>query len=225
VARASDRPLRVGVLASGAGTNLQALLDTVHGEEALIVAVASDRPDAEALVRARDAGVETAVFALADYPDRAARDAAIAAWLGDRDVELVVLAGYMALLTSPFLSRFPDAVVNVHPSLLPAFPGVRAIEQAIDYGVKVFGVTVHFVLDDGGVDTGPVIVQGAIEPPDAADPAAVHAALRPLEHTLLPRAVRLIARGAVSRDPDNPRRILVASAEAPDDAPAHPRPA
>jgi phosphoribosylglycinamide formyltransferase 1 len=225
VARPPGRPLRVGVLASGAGTNLQALLDTVHGDEALIVAVAADRPSAEALQRARDAGVATAVFALADYPDRGARDTAIAAWLGRHDVELVVLAGYMALLTSPFLSRFPDAVVNVHPSLLPAFPGVRAIEQAIDYGVKVFGVTVHFVLDDGGVDTGPVIVQGAIEPPDTSDPAAVHAALRPLEHTLLPRAVRLIARGAVARDPDNPRRILVASAEAGDDVPARPRPA
>jgi phosphoribosylglycinamide formyltransferase 1 len=225
VAREPDEPLRVGVLASGAGTNLQALLDTVHGAEALVVAVAADKPAAEALQRARDAGIDTAVFPLADYPDRGARDAAIAAWLCHHDVELVVLAGYMALLTSPFLSRFPDAVVNVHPSLLPAFPGVRAIEQAIDYGVKVFGVTVHFVLDDGGVDTGPVIVQGAIEPPDATDPAAVHAALQPLEHTLLPRAVRLIARGAVSRDPDNPRRILVAAAEAGDDAPARPRPA
>ncbi|MDP1848876.1 MAG: phosphoribosylglycinamide formyltransferase [Solirubrobacteraceae bacterium] len=225
MARGPDEPLRVGVLASGAGTNLQALLDTVHGEEALVVAVAADKPAAEALRRARDAGIETAVFPLTDHPDRGARDAAIAAWLHHHDVELVVLAGYMALLTSPFLSRFPDAVVNVHPSLLPAFPGVRAIEQAIDYGVKVFGVTVHFVLDDGGVDTGPVIVQGAIEPADATDPAAVHAALRPLEHALLPRAVRLIARGAVSRDPDNPRRILVAATEAGDDTPARPRPA
>jgi phosphoribosylglycinamide formyltransferase-1 len=130
-------------------------------------------------------------------------------------VQLVVLAGYMALLTSPFLSRFPDAVVNVHPSLLPAFPGVRAIEQAIDYGVKVFGVTVHFVLDDGGVDTGPVIVQGAIELADATDADAVQEALRPVEHTLLPEAVRLIARGALSRDPDNPRRIVVAAHDTP----------
>ena len=225
MARGPDEPLRVGVLASGAGTNLQALLDTVHGEEALIVAVAGDKPAAEALQRAREAGIATAVFPLADHPDRAARDAAVAGWLLDQGVELVVLAGYMALLTSPFLSRFPDAVVNVHPSLLPAFPGVRAIEQAIDYGVKVFGVTVHFVLDDGGVDTGPVIVQGAIELPDATDPAAVHAALRPLEHALLPQAVRLIARGAVSRDTDNPRRIRVAAAAAGHDAPARPRPA
>lgn len=204
-------PLRVGVLASGAGTNLQALLDTVHGHEAQIVAVASDKPAAVALERARNAGIETAVFPLADHPDRDARDGAIGAWLLERDVELVVLAGYMALLTSPFLSRFPGAVLNVHPSLLPAFPGVRAIEQALDYGVKVFGVTVHFVEDDGGVDTGPVILQGAVELADADDPEAVHARLRPIEHTLLPDAVRLIARGALSRDPHNPRRVVVAA--------------
>jgi phosphoribosylglycinamide formyltransferase-1 len=199
----------VGVLASGAGTNLQALLDSVHGHEAVVVGVASDRADASALERAASAGVPTAVFALAEFPDRPARDAAIADWLTQRGAELVVLAGYMALLTSPFLSRFEQRVINVHPSLLPAFPGMRAIEQAIDYGVKIFGVTVHFVEDDGGVDTGPVLLQGAIELPDADEPMAVHERLRPLEHRLLPEAVRLIARGAVSRDPDNARRVLI----------------
>ncbi|HUR85110.1 MAG TPA: phosphoribosylglycinamide formyltransferase [Solirubrobacteraceae bacterium] len=205
-------PLRVGVLASGGGTNLQALLDSVHGEEALVVAVASDRADAHALKRARDAGVATGVFALADHPDRPARDGAIADWLLARDVELVVLAGYMALLTSPLLSRFPGRVVNIHPSLLPAFPGIHAVQQALDYGVKVFGVTVHFVEDDGGVDAGPILVQRAIELPGASDPDAVLERLRPIEHALLPEAVRLIARGAVSRDPANPRRVVVASA-------------
>ncbi|MEA2189088.1 MAG: phosphoribosylglycinamide formyltransferase 1 [Solirubrobacteraceae bacterium] len=199
----------MGVLASGAGTNLQALLDSVHGHEAVVVGVASDRADASALERAASAGVSTAVFALAEFPDRPARDAAIADWLTQRGAELVVLAGYMALLTSPFLSRFEQRVINVHPSLLPAFPGMRAIEQAIDYGVKIFGVTVHFVEDDGGVDTGPVLLQGAIELPDADEPMAVHERLRPLEHRLLPEAVRLIARGAVSRDPDNARRVLI----------------
>ncbi|MDX6708450.1 MAG: phosphoribosylglycinamide formyltransferase 1 [Solirubrobacteraceae bacterium] len=199
----------MGVLASGAGTNLQALLDSVHGHEAVVVGVASDRADASALERAASAGVPTAVFALAEFPDRPARDAAIADWLTQRGAELVVLAGYMALLTSPFLSRFEQRVINVHPSLLPAFPGMRAIEQAIDYGVKIFGVTVHFVEDDGGVDTGPVLLQGAIELPDADEPMAVHERLRPLEHRLLPEAVRLIARGAVSRDPDNARRVLI----------------
>ena len=204
--------LRVGVLASGAGTNLQALLDSVHGAEALVVAVASDRADAQALQRARDAGVEHAAFPLAGYPDRPARDSAIADWLAAHDVQLVVLAGYMALLTSPLLARFAGRVVNIHPSLLPAFPGIRAIEQALAYGVKVFGVTVHFVEDDGGVDTGPVLVQRAVELPWAATPEEVMAYLRPIEHALLPEAVRLIARGAVSRDPQNARRVVVEDA-------------
>ena len=202
-------PLRVGVLASGSGTNLQALLDIVHVHEAVIVGVAADRPDARALERARAVGVETAVFRLAEHEDRPARDLAIADWMAERDVELIVLAGYMAILTSPFLSRFPGAVVNVHPSLLPAFPGIRAIEQALDYGVKVFGVTVHFVEDDGGVDTGPIIAQRAIELPTATDPDEIHELLRPIEHALLPEAVRLIASGAVTRDPDNPRRVVI----------------
>ncbi|UGS34006.1 phosphoribosylglycinamide formyltransferase [Capillimicrobium parvum] len=200
-------PLRVGVLASGSGTNLQALLDTVHGREAEIVAVASDKPDAPALERARAAGVPARVFAAADHGSREARDAAIADWLADAGVELVVLAGYMQLVAPGFLRRFPDRVVNVHPALLPAFPGLAGIAQAVEYGVKVFGVTVHLV--DEGVDTGPILLQAAIEIPDATDPEAVHDALRPLEHRLLPEAVRLIARGAIRRDPAHPRRILV----------------
>jgi phosphoribosylglycinamide formyltransferase-1 len=208
-AAAPTQPLRVGVLASGEGTNLQALLDTVHGNEIEVVAVAADRPHAVALERARARGIETGVFVRDEYDDRSARDAAIAAWMLDRDVRLIVLAGYMAILTSAFLARFPGAVVNVHPSLLPAFPGIRAIEQALDYGVKVFGVTVHFVEDDGGVDTGPVILQRAVELPHATDADDVHARLRPLEHALVPEAVRLIARGAISRDPSNPRRMLI----------------
>jgi len=202
--------LRVGVLASGSGTNLEALLGTVHGEEAQIVAVASDKPQAFALERARRAGVPTRVFERAAYETREARDAAISDWLVERDVQLVVLAGYMQLLSGAFLARFPDAVINVHPALLPAFPGIAAIPQAVAYGVKVFGVTVHFV--DEGVDTGPIILQAAIElPSGASDPDAVHEALRPLEHRLLPEAVRLFARGALRRDPANPRRILVSS--------------
>jgi len=199
------------VLASGTGTNLQALLDTLHGREIVVVGVASDRPDAIALERAKTAGIERAVFVLAEHEDRAARDTAIAGWMAQRGVELVVLAGYMAILTSPFLRRFAGAVLNVHPSLLPAFPGVRAIEQALAYGVKIFGVTVHFVEDDGGVDTGPVILQRGIELPGASDFDEVYARLRPIEHALVPEAVRLIAMGAVSRDPDNPRRVVIAA--------------
>jgi phosphoribosylglycinamide formyltransferase-1 len=201
-------PLKVGVLASGSGTNLEALLQSVHGHEAEIVAVASDKPDAFALQRATDAGVPSRVFARGDFADRAARDAAIADWLDASGVELVVLAGYMQLVSGAFLARFPDRVVNVHPALLPAFPGIGAIPQAVAYGVKLFGVTVHLV--DEGVDTGAIILQGAIELRNGAqDAAAVHDALRPLEHRLLPEAVRLFARGAIRRDPANPRRILI----------------
>jgi phosphoribosylglycinamide formyltransferase-1 len=134
----------------------------------------------------------------------------MARWLAEAGVELVVLAGYMQLLSPGFLAAFPQRVINVHPALLPAFPGLHAIEQALAYGVKVFGVTVHFV--DAGVDTGPVILQRAAELPQATAPDEVRAALRPLEHDLLTEAVRLLARGAVRADPEHPRRVLVASA-------------
>jgi phosphoribosylglycinamide formyltransferase-1 len=200
--------MRVGVLVSGTGTNLQAILDRVHGREGVeVAAVASDQPGAPALARAARAGVPTAEFPLRAAADRRARDEAIADFLEGHGVELVALAGYMALLDPAFLARFPGRVVNVHPALLPAFPGLKAIEQAIAYGVKVFGVTVHFV--DEGIDTGPVIAQRAIELSDADDPAAVREALRPLEHDLLCEAVALIARGAVSIDPSRPRRVVV----------------
>jgi phosphoribosylglycinamide formyltransferase-1 len=200
--------MRVAVLASGTGTNLQTLLDEVHGREGIeIVAVASNRADAIALERADAAGVPTAVFPVQDYSGREERDLAIAGWLEERGAELVVLAGYMQLLSDDFLGRFPSRVINVHPALLPAFPGIRAVEQALAYGVKVFGVTVHFV--DRGVDTGPVILQRAIELPDARDSEQVTELLHPIEHALLPEAVRLIARGAVSFDPANPHRVIV----------------
>ena len=200
--------MNVAVLASGAGTNLQALLDRVHGRDGVeIVAVASDRVDAPALRRARAAGVEAATFPGDAFASRRQRDRAMADWLAGREVELVVLAGYMQLLSEEFLGRFPDRVINVHPALLPAFPGLRAVEQAISYGVKVFGVTVHFV--DGGVDSGPVILQRAVELPDAGEAEAVLERLHPIEHELLPEAVRLIARGAVGFDPGNPRRVVI----------------
>jgi phosphoribosylglycinamide formyltransferase-1 len=199
--------MKVGVLASGEGTNLQALLDTVHGNEIEVVAVASDQPSSGALRRGADAGVPTRVFLRSEHSDRAARDAAIADWLVERGVELVVLAGYMAILDAGFVARFPDRILNVHPALLPAFPGIRAVEQALDHGVKVFGVTVHLV--DEGVDTGPIVLQGAVELPDARTASEVHERLQPIEHELLPRAVALVATGRVRRDPDHPRRVLI----------------
>ena len=200
--------LKVAVLASGAGTNLQALLDTVHGRDGIeIVAVASDRPAAPALSRARAAGVEVAAFPAEEFDDRAGRDRAMAEWLLERGVRLVVMAGYMQLVGGEFLSRFPGGVINVHPALLPAFQGLDAVGQALAYGVKVFGVTVHFV--DEGMDTGPVILQRSIELPDAREPDDVLPHLHAIEHELLPTAVSLIARGAVSHDPDRPRRVIV----------------
>jgi phosphoribosylglycinamide formyltransferase-1 len=203
----SEFPL--AVLASGTGSNLQAILDTLHGgpEGIVVAAVASNVPDAAALARAQRAGLPTASFPLDDYSDRAARDAALADWVAGHGVRLVVLAGYMQLLTPAFLRRFPHAVVNVHPALLPAFPGLDAVGQALAHGVKVFGVTVHFV--DEGVDTGPIILQRALELPRAHTREDVLEQLHPIEHELLPEAIRLLARGAVRIDPANPRRVLL----------------
>ena len=200
--------MRVAVLASGTGSNLQALIERVHGRDGVeIVAVASDKPDAPALDRARRAGVEARVFERSSFADRAQRDGAMADWLLEQGAELVVLAGYMQLLGAQFLRRFPGTVINVHPALLPAFPGLDAVGQALAYGVKVFGVTVHFV--DEGVDSGPVILQRAVELPAARDRETVMERLRPIEHELLPEAVRLIAAGRVRVSDEEPRRVIV----------------
>jgi phosphoribosylglycinamide formyltransferase-1 len=203
---------RVAVLISGEGTNLQAIIDTVHGCDGIELAcVASSRAEAPGLERARAAGIETAVFEQAGYSDRAARDAALGEWLERHAADLLVLAGFMEVLSGAFIRRFEGRIVNVHPSLLPAFPGVRAIEQALEYGVRVMGVTVHFV--DEGVDTGPVILQEAFELPYARDIAAIEGQLHEIEHRLLPQAVRLIAAGAVTVDPANPRRVVIGDAD------------
>jgi phosphoribosylglycinamide formyltransferase-1 len=199
---------RLAVLASGAGTNLQAILDQLHGRDGIeVVGVASNRPDAAALERAVAAGVETAVFERASHPDRESRDAAMADWLEERRAELIVLAGYMELVSSEFVRRFRHRIVNVHPALLPAFPGLDAIDQALQHGVKVVGVTVHFV--DEGVDSGPIILQRAIDVPYTRDVEEVEDLIHPVEHELLPRAVRLIAAGAVQIDPENPRLVRI----------------
>jgi phosphoribosylglycinamide formyltransferase-1 len=201
--------LKVAVLASGTGTNLQALIDEVHGRDGItIVAVASDNPEAQALERAADAGIPTAVFARREFAgDRKARDRAMAAWLRERGTQLVVMAGYMQLVSEEFLDRFPDAVINVHPSLLPAFPGIDAVGQAIAYGVKLFGVTVHFA--DAGLDTGAVIMQRSVGLPDARELDDVLPHVRAIEHQMLPEVVRLFSRGAVRIASTHPRRVLV----------------
>ena len=199
---------RVAVLVSGEGTNLQAILDTLHGRHGIdVVAVAASRADARGLERAASAGVEAAAFEISAYQDRDARDSALGDWLDERDVDLIVLAGFMELLGGGFIRRFAGRIVNVHPSLLPAFPGVRAIEQALAHGVKVTGVTVHFV--DEGVDSGPIILQEALELPYARNIGEVEERVHAVEHRLLPRAVRLIAAGKVRPDPDNPRVVRI----------------
>jgi len=180
----------IGVLVSGEGTNLQALLDAGLP----VIAVASNLPGVRALERADEARVPTAAFALADYDNRTERDDAMADWLAERHVELVVCAGYMHLLTRPFLDRF--TVINVHPSLLPAFPGMRAIEEALAAGVRQTGVTVHFV--DEGVDSGPVILQEPVPVEDGDTPASIRARIHEVEHRLLPRAARLVLSGDVA---------------------------
>ncbi len=170
----------IGVLVSGSGTNLQALLD----RGLPVNAVASNRKDAYALVRARNAGVPTATFSLDCHADREERDLVMATWLEEHGVELVVLAGYMHLLTKPFLDRFPERIVNVHPSLLPAFPGAHAIDDALAANVETTGVTVHLV--DEGLDTGPVLRQEEV----ALDPRdTLVERIHSVEHRLLPEVV------------------------------------
>jgi phosphoribosylglycinamide formyltransferase-1 len=184
------------VLASGNGSNLQAILDTLHGREGIeVVGVGSDKPGARALERAEAANVETAVFPREKYGDRAERDAAMAEWIEARGADLVVLAGYMQLLSPSFIDRFRNRVVNVHPALLPAFPGLDAIGQALDAGVKTTGVTVHFV--DEGVDTGPTIAQREVPVPADRDREQLEAEVHAVEHELYPEAIRMIARGKV----------------------------
>ena len=199
---------RIAVLASGTGTNLQAILDQLHGRDGIeVVAVASDKRDAQALERASAAGVEAKVFPNADFADRPARDAAVADWLEEQRVDLVVLAGYMQLLSPGFIGRFPNRIVNVHPALLPSFPGLDAIEQALAHGVRVTGVTVHLV--DEGVDSGPIVLQRAVPVPASRDQDELEDAIHAVEHELLPEAIRMIASGRVEVDGANPRLVRV----------------
>jgi phosphoribosylglycinamide formyltransferase-1 len=185
---------RIVVLASGDGTNLQAILDRLHGREGFaVVGVGSDKREARALRRAREAEVETGVFPRGEFADRGARDLAMGDWVEGLGPDLVVLAGYMQLLTPGFVGRFRDRIVNVHPALLPAFPGLDAVGQALEAGVEVTGVTVHFV--DEGVDTGPPILQREVPVPPSRDREELEKALHAAEHEIYPEAIRMLARG------------------------------
>jgi phosphoribosylglycinamide formyltransferase-1 len=201
-------PFRIVVLASGSGTNLQAILDRLHGGgEVEVVGVGSDKPGARALRRAEDARVVTAAFPAAEYADRVARDSAIGDWVEGLDAELVVLAGYMQLLGAPFVHRFRNRIINIHPALLPAFPGLDAIGQALAAGVETTGVTVHFV--DEGVDTGPAILQGELAVPPGGARDELERRIHALEHELYPQAISMIARGRVRIDAADRQVVIV----------------
>jgi phosphoribosylglycinamide formyltransferase 1 len=205
---------RLAALVSGNGSNLQAFIDRLHKRVAgiEIAVVVSNVAGVKGLERAESAGIPTAVFPLADYPSRAGRDQAMADLIGTYHVDLVVMAGYMAIVTPLFLERFPNRVVNIHPALLPSFPGADGIGDALRYGVKVTGVTVHLV--EEGMDTGPVIAQRpvAIRDDDTHDTLAerIHAA----EHELYPRLLELFAQGKVTLPAPGARLVLVDDAEA-----------
>lgn len=203
---------RIAVLASGTGTNLQAILDRLHGRDGIeVVGVGSNKDDARALERAEAAGIDTATFRREEYADRVARDEALGDWLEGRGVDLVALAGYMELLSPEFVGRFANRVVNVHPALLPSFPGLDAVGRALEAGVEITGVTVHFV--DEGIDTGPIIVQRPVPVPANRDRAALEAAIHATEHELYPEAIRMIAAGRVELDPGDPALVRISPGE------------
>lgn len=196
------------VLASGTGSNLQAILDRLHMREGIeVVGVGSDKPGAPAIERARAARIAVGLFPRKDFADRDERDAAMADWIEERGADLIVLAGYMQLLSPAFVERFRNRIVNVHPALLPAFPGLDAIGQALAAGANVTGVTVHFV--DEGVDTGPAILQREVDVPPDRDREALERAIHTVEHQLYSEAIRMIAAGKVRIDANDPSRVVV----------------
>lgn len=208
----AEAPLRVAVLVSGSGSNLQSLIDTVHapGGGIEIVLVVSSRPGVPALERAERAGIPTTVVALAGR-ERGERDRELAGVVEAAAPGLVVLAGWMSILTGAFLDRFPDRVINLHPSLLPSFPGLHAIEQALAWGVKVTGVTVHYA--EEVVDGGPPILQEPVPVMYGDDADSLTARIREVEHRLVPEAVRLFAAGRVVRDIADRRKVQVVPVE------------
>jgi phosphoribosylglycinamide formyltransferase-1 len=189
------RRSRIGVLISGRGSNLQAIIDAIAGGEfdATVAIVISNRADAQGLDRARAAGIETAVLSHKEWPSREEYDRALAAKLKEHGVELVCLAGFMRLLSPAFIEAFPNRVLNIHPSLLPAFPGIDAQRQAIEHGVQISGVTVHFVTAD--LDAGPIVLQAAVPVLPTDTPESLAARILVEEHKLYPDAIRLVLSG------------------------------
>ena len=201
---------RLVVMVSGNGSNLQALIDNVHGNpkvDAQIALVVCSKDGARALERAAAAGIPTTVVALADPADREERDARLNEAIGAVNPDLIVMAGWMSIVTGVFLNQFPDRVINLHPSLLPAFPGMHAIQEAFDWGVRTTGVTVHIA--EEAVDGGPPILQEPVPilPGDTVDTLAER--IHGVEHRLLCHCVTLYSQGRISRDPATPRRMIV----------------
>jgi phosphoribosylglycinamide formyltransferase 1 len=201
---------RVVVMVSGNGSNLQALIDDVHRNpdvDAEIALVVCSKAGARALERAEQAGIATAVVALVDPSARAERDAALADVVEAARPDLVVMAGWMSIVTGAFLDRFPDRVINLHPSMLPAFPGMHAIQEALDWGVRLTGVTVHIA--EEAVDGGPPVLQEPVPVRSDDTVESLAARVHEVEHRVLTRCVVLYAAGKVRRDPARPRRMIV----------------
>lgn len=190
-----DQKTRLGVLASGSGTNFEAIAQAIDDGDlpAEVVRLVSDNPEAFALERAERRGIPAKVIPLSDYPDRPSYDRAVAGALQEADVELVVLAGYMKLVGAPILDAFPGRIMNIHPALLPSFPGEHGVPDALEHGVKVSGVTVHFV--DAGLDTGPIIVQEAVPVLEGDDEETLHNRIHLAEYRAYPQAIKLFAEG------------------------------
>lgn len=195
---AASNRLRVAVFASGSGSNFQALAEAIRdqGIPAEIALLVCDKPAARVVQRAEALGVPTYLFDPKSYASREAYEEEIVARLRQDGVELIVLAGYMRLITDVLVKPYYGRMINVHPALLPSFPGVRALRQALEYGVKVTGATVHFV--DGGMDSGPIIAQRAIEVREGDTEETLAERMHAVEHELLPQAVRWIAEGRVT---------------------------
>ncbi|UJF32686.1 phosphoribosylglycinamide formyltransferase [Paenibacillus hexagrammi] len=202
------QPYRIAVFASGSGSNFQAIVDQVQkGKlDVSIELLVCDRPGAYVVERAKEAKVPVFTFRPKDYESREAYEALILKELQDRQIDLVVMAGYMRIITNVLVEPFYGRMINIHPSLLPSFPGVNAIQQAVDYGVKVTGVTVHFV--DGGLDSGPIIAQRAVEIHEHETAESLAERIHAAEHMVLPQAIRLLREGKVSIDG---RRVLIRS--------------
>ncbi|MDB4470740.1 phosphoribosylglycinamide formyltransferase [Deltaproteobacteria bacterium] len=211
----ANRKLKLGVLASGGGTNLQSIIDQCQQQQidAEIVLVLCNNPDAGALERAEKAGLQNTCINHRDFSDRQSFDRAVVSALQEAGAELIVLAGFMRIISEVFVTAFPQRIINIHPALLPAFPGLHVQKKALEYGARFAGCTVHFV--DTGVDTGPIIMQAVVPVLDDDSEATLSARILQQEHQIYPKAIQLIAEGRVTIDG---RRVRIESAATPESA-------